>query len=466
MHCSSCEVLIERAFSRLPGVSNVKANQAGWVKVWSEAEPDLSAVNERVGQHGYQVRVGTGVGSFSFKRIGGALLMVVAVYILFKKLNLVPNIGGGQDLALGVVFVMGLVAAVSSCIAVTGGLLVAVSSAHAQAHPEATGWQKFRPHIFFNLGRVVSYTLLGAAVGALGSVLALSAVGSGIITLLASLAMIVLGLRLLNVFPWLSRLTLRPPKFIAHRLHDSAGNTRAWAPLTMGAGTFFLPCGFTQALQLYVLTRGSSSVGAATMLVFSLGTLPALMSLGAITSFVKGRWQRAVAVAAGAAVVALGLINFGYGANLTGLSAKFAQARENLKIAASRQGVAAQDPNVTVVNGVQVVKMNVVARGYSPNRFTVRAGQPVRWEITGVNTYGCQALLALPAFGLTQFVQPGLNVAEFTPREPGQYAFHCAMGMYTGSFTVLAADAQAAPALAPTQPSAVKVCNPATTSCL
>lgn len=465
MHCASCEVLIERAFRKLPGVSNVKANQAGWVKVWSEREPDLVTVNERVSQHGYRVLAGAPASRISFKRMGGALLMVVAVYVLFKKLNLVPNLGVGQDLSLGVVFVMGLVAAVSSCIAVTGGLLVAISSAHAQAHPEATGWQKFRPHLFFNLGRVVSYTLLGAAVGALGSVLALSSVGSGIVTLVASLAMVVLGLRLLNIFPWFSRITIRPPKFIAHHLHDSAGNTRAWAPLLMGAGTFFLPCGFTQALQLYVLTRGDARMGAATMLVFSLGTLPALMSLGAITSFVKGRWQKVIATTAGAAVVALGFINFGYGANLTGLSAKFVQARESLKIAASRQGIEVQDPNVTLVDGVQVVKMNVVARGYSPNRFTVRAGLPVRWEVTGVNTYGCQALLQLPDFGITEFVKQGLNTVEFTPREPGQYAFHCAMGMYTGSFTVLSADERAAPATTPLQDNAVKVCDPTKTSC-
>ncbi|MFA4937130.1 MAG: sulfite exporter TauE/SafE family protein [Patescibacteria group bacterium] len=466
MHCASCEVIIERAVRKLPGVSNVKANQAGWVKIWSDNEPNLTVVNGHIGIHGYRILSGTRTDKVSFKRIGGVILMIAAVYVLFRRFNLAPNLVNGEELSLSVVFVMGLVAAISSCIAVTGGLLVAVSTAYTQAHPEATSRQKFRPHIFFNLGRIVSYTLLGAAVGALGSVLALSSMGSGIVTLAASLTMILLGLRLLNIFPWFSRFTIQPPKFIAHRLHDSAGNTRAWAPFLMGAGTFFLPCGFTQALQLYVLTRGDASIGAVTMFVFSLGTLPALMSLGAITSFIKGRWQKVVATVAGAAVVALGLININYGANLTGLSTELIQARENVMNVASRQVVEVQDPNVTVVDGVQVVKMNVVARGYSPNHFTIHAGLPVRWEITGVNTYGCQSIIELPDFNIIQSVKQGLNVVEFTPRGTGQYIFRCPMGMYTGSFTILPAAKRPIPAGVPLPDNTVSDCDPTKASCI
>jgi len=467
MHCDSCEVLVERAFRKLPDVAKVKANQAGWVKVWSEHEPDLALVNQQISQHGYSVSAGLAVSKFSFKRLGGVVLMAAAVYFLFRGLNLAPSLEAGEDLSLGVVFIMGLAAAVSSCIAVTGGLLVAISSAQVQAHPGASGWQKFRPHIFFNIGRVVSYTVLGGAVGALGSVLALSSIVSGLVTLVASLAMIVLGLRLLNIFPWFSRLTIRLPKFIAHRLYDFTGNTRPGASLLMGAGTFFLPCGFTQALQLYVLTRADAGVGAVTMLVFSLGTAPALISLGALTSFVKGRGQRLLSAVAGSAVVALGIINFGYGANLTGLSVKLLQVRESLKITARQQGVPLQnDSNAALVNGQQVVKMDVVARGYSPNRFIVRAGLPVRREINGVNTYGCQSVVQMPSFNITQFVKPGLNVVEFTPRQPGQYDFHCAMGMYTGSFTVLPDNNSLPPAATSQSGVRNKVCDPAKSSCV
>lgn len=438
MHCSACEVLIERAFRNCSQVTKVKANQNGWVDVWSTGQPDLLIINETLSGHGYKVLPNlVEQTSFSFKKFGAILLVVTATYLLFKKFNLVPNLAMGEDLSWGVVFIMGLVAAVSSCIAVTGGLLVAVSAANNQAHPNISGWQKFKPHIYFNLGRVLGYTLLGAAVGALGSLLSFSTFINGLIIIIASAAMIVLGLKLLNFLPWFSNLHIRPPKFIAHKLYNATGSPKPWAPFMLGVATFFLPCGFTQALQLYVLTRGEALVGGLTMLIFSLGTLPALVGLGAIISFVKGRWQYAVTVMAGAMVVTLGFINFGYGANLTGLSSKIAQGKENLKILSSQRGLEINDPNVVVENGVQVVKMEVVARGYSPNSFTIRAGLPVRWEIDGVNTYGCQSILQFPALDLTTYVKPGKNIIEFTPQGQGLLPFHCAMGMYTGSFTVL-----------------------------
>jgi sulfite exporter TauE/SafE len=50
-------------------------------------------------------------------------------------------------------------------------------------------------------------------------------------------------------------------------------------PVLLGIVTFFLPCGFTQSMQLYTLTTGSFLTGGLTMLVFALGTLPMLALL-------------------------------------------------------------------------------------------------------------------------------------------------------------------------------------------
>ncbi len=461
MHCSACEVFIEREFRILPGVEKVKANSAGWVSVWCQQEPDINIINQRIADHGYQIKTTSTPVAFNWYRLGGLVLVITAIYVLFRRFNLAPNISAGQDLSLIVVFVMGLVAAVSSCMAVTGGLLVAISVNYSKKHASSNSWQRFRPHIFFNIGRLVSYAVLGAVVGALGSALTLSSRANGFVTLLASLAMIILGLKLLNIFPWFSHLSIRPPKLIYHKLHDAAGNPKAWAPFFLGAATFFLPCGFTQALQLYVLTIGKPMLGGIIMFVFALGTLPALVGLGLITSWFKVRQQAFIATIAGVLVVALGLVNLGYGLNLAGLNIVLASARDNFKIATSRQGVTITDPNVFWDGRTQVVKMDVVARGYSPNRFTVQAGLPVRWEINGVNTYGCQSLLQLPAYNINTFIKPGLNVIEFTPQRSGQLIFHCSMGMYTGSFTVLPSSDHLEPVNLPP-----KTCNPKITNCI
>ena len=82
-------------------------------------------------------------------------------------------------MSYGLVFLIGLVASVSSCLAVTGGLLVALAAKYNEANPYLTDRQRLIPPIYFNLGRIVSYTLLGGTIGALGAVLTLSPAVSG-----------------------------------------------------------------------------------------------------------------------------------------------------------------------------------------------------------------------------------------------------------------------------------------------
>ena len=367
----------------------------------------------------------------------------------------------------GVVLLIGLVAAMSTCIAVTGGLLLSVAARYNEQHPDWSGIQKFRPHLYFNLGRIAGYTAFGAGVGALGSMLTISSRATGALMVAASLVMIILGLRLLKIFPWLSRLQPKMPKFLAHKIHDLSTTQHKAAPAALGALTFFLPCGFTQALQLYILTQGSWIKGALTMLVFALGTLPALLSVGVISSFAKGNFQRYFLKFAGALVVLLGVFNIGNGLTLAGVNVRLPGT--SLSGGARAAATVLDDPNVTYDGNQQVVKMDVVAFKYQPNHFTIRQNVPVRWEINGVNTYGCQSVILIPKLGITKFIQQGPNVQEFMPTEPGELQFHCSMGMYRGSFTVLPSDqpvGDAATAPAPAVAGAPVACDPTVGNCL
>jgi sulfite exporter TauE/SafE len=96
--------------------------------------------------------------------------------------------------------------------------------------------------------------------------------------------MLVLGLNLLEVFPWAKKLQPSMPKFIAGRAHNLSKLNHRITPLLVGVATFFLPCGFTQSMQLYTLTTGSFLKGGLTMLAFALGTLPVL-ALVSFSSF-------------------------------------------------------------------------------------------------------------------------------------------------------------------------------------
>src|SRR5882672_12848229 len=254
-----------------------------------------------------------------YAEIGAAFLIITAILFGLGQLDLLPKqFGVSETMSYGLVFVIGVVASVSSCIAVTGGLLVAVAAKYNEASTARSPIRRMKPHIYFNAGRILSYTLLGGAIGAIGSALTLSPEVNGVLTLIASAVMILLGLQMLKLLPALTRLLPTMPKSFSHFIHDLAERDANGGAFALGAATFFLPCGFTQALQLYVLAKGSFSIGALTMLAFSLGTLPALLSLSAMSSFASGNFQRHFLKFAGAAVIVLGIANIQYGVVLTG----------------------------------------------------------------------------------------------------------------------------------------------------
>lgn len=449
MHCASCEVLIERKFKRVAGVEKVNVSHTnGQAELYCSFNPDLNQLNNSVREHGYTVSEINKEKTLlsqggehrntakDYFQIGAIFLIVVAGYLVFKQLGLVPSLGISDNMSYGFVVLIGLVASTSTCLAVTGGLLLSVAAKYNEQNSHLDGWGKFKPTLYFNVGRVASYTILGGLVGALGSVLTLSPRVNGIVTIVASAVMIVLGLQLLKIFPWLSRFQPKMPKFLGHKIHDMSDSNSKAAPFLLGAGTFFLPCGFTQALQLYVLSKGDPMTGALTMLAFSLGTLPALLSLSALSSFIKGAFQQHFLRFAGVVVVLLGLFNVQNGLTLTGINFAFASGPKS----SAGSVLAATNPNVQIVGGKQIVNMKVTGLSYYPNKFTVAKGIPVEWHIDGTQAEGCAQVVTVPSLGITEYLsQQGEKVITFTPQSTGQIPFSCTMGMTTrgSAFTVV-----------------------------
>jgi uncharacterized protein len=437
MHCASCEVLIERRFKKVPGVEKVRVRQGEADIVYSQ-KPSLQQLNHAVEKDGYSVHAysASTLDRKNTKRdyaeIGALFLVLIAVYFLLKQFSLIPEVGLTDNMSYGFIFIIGLIAATSTCLAVSGGLLLAVAAKYSEAHPNLSGTKKFKPHIFFNIGRIVSYTVFGALLGALGSLFMFSSGVSGIITVVVSIVMIFIGLQMLNLFP--AKFSVKMPKFIAHRVYDEITKEyRPSAPFFLGATTFFLPCGFTQALQLYVLTTGDWVTGALTMLVFSLGTAPSLIGLGAVTSFTKGSFHKHFLRFAAVLVILLGVFSLGSGMNLLD------SGDSSLPVNAGT-GSVAQDPNVQLIDGKQVVNMRIDGFNYYPSQFTVEAGKPVEWNVDASKAAGCGKVLIADKIGVREYIQ-GTKTIRFTPTQPGTISFTCSMGMMTpgAKFTVVAA---------------------------
>jgi sulfite exporter TauE/SafE/copper chaperone CopZ len=427
MHCPNCEIFIERRLGEVPGVAGVRASLRDHTVTFEHdgtvTADDLRAAltGEEYSLHEEKPAPGFTIADRQdFALIGFLLLLVASVYILLEALGLLPGTFAIPDnLGFGVAFLIGLIASVSTCMAVAGGLMLAIAARYNETHPGLTPAQRLRPQLYFNIGRVISYTGFGALIGLLGASLALSPAFNALLVLVASLVMVVLGLQMLRLLPVLGLFRAVAPKALSGRIHAMSEGNTAGAAFGLGAATFFLPCGFTQALQLYVLAQGNAGKGALIMLAFSLGTLPALLSLSAVSSYVTGVAQRRFIRAAGVAVVIAGLFSL-HGAWTLGRVAG---------IVPGTAEPAAMD-TLAMVDGKQVADMTVVGLDYQPNVFRVVAGTPVEWRITAERAMGCARMLIAPDLGVRTVLSASeTNVVTFTPDKPGEYIFNCGMGM-------------------------------------
>lgn len=357
----------------------------------------------------------------SFFALIGFFVLALAIGGLLSRLGLFrTSFATVGSIGLVSAFTIGLVAASSSCMAVSGGLLLA---------SVAKFGGRLKPTMLFVGGRVAAYAVLGGAIGAIGKNISFSPFVSGLITVAAALMMLALGLDMLKLLPkGLKKLMPAMPAFISRKVMNAESSVHPLAPLALGAGTFFLPCGFTQALQLYALSSGSFRAGALVLGGFALGTAPALVALGWFAGSWKGKTGRFFFRLAGAAVVLLGIANVGNGYNLMGLPP--------LSLASGQATPAANEP-VLAPGATQVVEMAIGPSGYSPNSFTLVAGAPTRWKIDATNAAGCQMSIVSRQLNIQKFLNPGANEITFTaPRAPGTYQFSCPMGMYRGQFVV------------------------------
>jgi len=431
MHCRSCEILIEDELKRIPGViyANV-SHQKGMAIVAYKKHLDSVAVEKAVTNAGYSLGHDEKMGIFSRNRrdyvdLGIAFFIVTLLFITAKTFGLF-NLGSslsGNYSSLPIVFVVGLTAGVSTCMALVGGLVLGAAARFSKENPGASALEKFQPHLLFNLGRIVSYFVLGGIIGWVGSFLQLSTSVLGILTVAVGMVMLVLGGQLIDIFPILKKISFTLPKGISR----SFGIQERAHPSILGASTFFLPCGFTQAMQLYAMSTGSPLQGALTLGVFALGTAPGLLGVGGLSSVIKGNSAKLFFKTAGVVVILLAFFNVSNGLNLLGVTTA----------GAFSQKAQITDPNVTIKNGVQEVRMTQNGSGYSPNKFTIQKGIPVRWIINSESIYSCAASITAPSLGIRQGLKLGENVFEFTPKEAGTIRFSCSMGMYTGAFTVV-----------------------------
>jgi sulfite exporter TauE/SafE len=361
-----------------------------------------------------------------YAEIGGILLLVLALYEFLRGTHILSFSTELEGVvSIGAVFVVGLVAAGSTCLAVVGGLLLSVSASWAQAHQARTTWEKFEPLLLFNMGRLAGYFVLGGLVGLLGSSIALSSRATGYATVAVAVVMIVLGLNILKILPK-RYCTIPLPRALKKRIQNLSHSRNPAMPALLGSLTFFLPCGFTQSMQLLALGSGSFLGGATIMFVFALGTLPALIGLSAVSSVAQGNFARYFFKFSGAFVLLLGLYNLQSGLLLSGID-----AHNTLGRAIGWNTVAAEkDPHVMInERGQQIISVTVSDQGYSPSSVTIDPGMETwiyAFAPNGVS--GCASFMTVPALNRSTPIQKGGNWL-YLEHPTQSLVATCSMGM-------------------------------------
>ena len=438
LHCASCELLIEDSIKE--NINNAQVNASyrrGTLKIEAPTIND-NHVKKIVEQCGYQVLSDTEKPDVKKLRqkdwwqilavFAGIALMIYFISF-FKLTEFIPNLN--QEISFTLAFFVGIVASLSTCLAIVGGLVISLSAGlKTDSNGKTSLRDRSRPQIYFQIGRIVGFFILGGLLGAVGKGLQYSPSVSGLLMILAAVIMLYVGLNILGLVPSITKLGVYLPKKWSRRiLNINVGHNPALISL-LGALTFFLPCGFTQSMQLTAVASGNFWSGALIMAFFALGTSPVLFSVGLGANYVRdNRFGLAKKIIA-AIIIIFGFYSLNSGLILSG--ANFSV--EPLKAFPGTKTTAAQDE---LVGGYQTVQLDI-NNDFVQKEFRIKKDVPVKFVVNAIRVNGCSDEVIIRRLNLTtgKLKNGDRAVLEFTPTKTGVIPFSCWMGMINGRFIV------------------------------
>ena len=466
MTCINCKKAIENGLGNITGVENVSVNYktgkceitidtglVGWKDIFNAIE-----------NLGYTVGNNKKTDLINIVSI---VVIIVSLYYFLEQTGLLNLLNfekvADSTMGFGMLFVIGLMTSVH-CIAMCGGINV------SQCLSENKKFSGLSP-VMYNLGRVVSYTVIGFVLGfagmffGTGENLGVSSIIQGLIKSFAGIYMVIMGVNMLGFVPQIKRLTFHLPNFIGKfRVKNSQ-------PFVVGLLNGFMPCGPLQSIQLVALATGNPFTGGLSMFAFSLGTVPLMLGLGSLVSVLGKRFTDRMMTVGAILVTVMGLAMVSQGASLTGMIKSenlmvivvmlaFMCIVENINfnkrqvktvslmiilfigIFTSRfmaiNYVSENDESsYHMENGVQVVESQLASGKYPSIK--VKKDVPVRWIINAPDgsINGCNYKIYINSYGIEHTFQKGENIIEFTPTKSESIGYSCWMGMIKGNINVV-----------------------------
>lgn len=414
IHCQNCETTIQRALLKLPRVKEVTIKNFIAHITYEEPLTNDEIINA-ITQAGYITKASyirtnlkdlekTSNLKQSFLILTIIILIISLTYKIFgfNIFNVIPTID--SNITYTMLFLTGLLTSIH-CVSMCGAInLIAILNQNSQ--------NRFERPLKYNLGRLISYTILGGIAGLLGSILTINNTISGIIITIAGLAMFVMSLEMLGLFriPRIKFLTSKHKKSSNHFL--------------IGLLNGLMPCGPLQAMQLYALSTSSMIKGALSMFLFGLGTMPLMLLTGVIFTNLKGQNKILINNIASVLILVLSLLMLNRG--LVAL---------NINIPTFEGNTQYLTPNI--LDDTQVVEFDLSYNGYQ--NIKVEVDKPVKMIIHVDKKYltGCNNSLTIPEYNINQELKVGDNIIEFHPTKEGTFIYTCWMNMLKNNIKVV-----------------------------
>jgi sulfite exporter TauE/SafE/copper chaperone CopZ/plastocyanin domain-containing protein len=427
MICLKCKEKIENNLINTEGIKTVDINFNNSIASIDYDETVISVQNiiEIIEKLGYQASLSNKKKHSNLKIVFGVICIMIASFILlhYSGLTFIFNYFpiAEANTSYIMLFVIGLATSLH-CLAMCGGINLSQTLSVKNQNVSNNRLKTLQPGFLYNLGRLISYTIIGGIIGAIGSVISFDNTMRGIIQLIAGIFMIIMALIILDIFPSFKKFIPKMPKILSKKIENKVETTKR--PFYIGILNGFMPCGPLQTMQIYALSTGSFLSGALSMFLFCMGTIPLMFALSATSSFLSKKWADKVTIIGAALVLVLGLSMFFYGLNLSG----FGNVLFQPKISAG----SITKPELSEKDGIQIIRSTLLPNKYPA--ISAQSGIPVKWIIDAPagSINGCNNEMIIPEYNIRHKFQQGENIIEFTPTKSGKFIYSCWMGMIRG----------------------------------
>lgn len=350
MHCASCEMLIKQSTQKINGVKvdSISAN-TGKMNIEISNDEIIPQIERVIRDLWYQVskdKPEEQRKEINWKQLLLSVVIVGVFAFIFYKLNIVqylPSIG--DKLSLWVALLMGIIASVSTCLAIVGSIVIWFSEFWDQ---EKGTKNHIKTQLAFQAGRIGWFFLLWGILGLIGKAMAISLTTTTILTIFVGIVVLWMWLHLLKILPNITALGFHLPKRRSN--HTLTTKNPIFAPL-IGALTFFLPCGFTLSMQLIAIKTGSFGLWGLAMAIFALGTAPVLFAVWLWSSYIKEKKFKLLHTIIWTLIVFFGIFMIMNGRRMLWGASAFTNTNQNISFTGEYQRIEAWFDGLALVPG-------------------------------------------------------------------------------------------------------------------